>query len=112
LIRPSHMHLPLVGSLEVQKMGIATTVMTLGSDYDASRAMGLRSQIARFNGVDHVDFNYTNNKLTVRFDPDRVSLTNIEALVKREKKHRTRRTESQNIVTRGTRSIAGGLREG
>ena len=75
-------------------MGNATTVISLGSDYDAARAMDLRALIARMEGVDFVDFNYTNNKLTVRFDPDRASLKELKDLVMREKKHRAPREEA------------------
>ena len=75
-------------------MGNATTVISLGSDYDAARAIDLRALIAGMEGVDFVDFNYTNNKLAVRFDPDRASLKELEDLVMREKKHRARGEEA------------------
>jgi copper chaperone CopZ len=69
-------------------MGNATTVISLGSDYDAARAATLRTQVARTDGVDSVEFNYANNKLTVKFDSDRVSLAELEVIVMRERKHR------------------------
>jgi len=71
-------------------MGNGTTVISLGSNYDAARALALEAIIARTDGVDSVEFNYTNNKLTVRFDPDQVSLGEVKAMVTREKKHRVR----------------------
>ena len=46
--------------------------------------------MARTDGVDSVEFNYTNNKLTVKFDSDWVSLAELKAIVMREKKHRAR----------------------
>jgi len=67
-------------------MGNATTVMSLGGDYDAARAAALRTQVARTDGVDSVEFNYTNNKLTVEFDSDRVSLAELKAIAMREKR--------------------------
>ena len=71
-------------------MGNATTVMSLGGDYDATRAVALETRVARTDGVDSVDFNYFNNKLTVKFDSGRVSLAELEVIVMRERKHRTR----------------------
>ena len=71
-------------------MGNATTVMSLGGDYDATRAVTLETRVARTDGVDSVGFNYANNKLTVKFDSDRVSLAELEAIVIRERKHRAR----------------------
>ena len=70
-------------------MGNGTTVMSLGSEYDAARAAALEAALARVDGVDHVEFNYTNNRVTIAFDPDRTSLKEIEDLVTREKKHHT-----------------------
>ena len=71
-------------------MGNATTVMSLGGDYDATRAVAFETRVARTDGVDSVDFNYFNNKLTVKFDSGRVSLAELEVIVMRERKHRTR----------------------
>jgi copper chaperone CopZ len=71
-------------------MGNATAVISLGSDYDATRAVALETQVARTDGVDSVEFNYTNNKLTVKFVSDRVSLAELKAVVIREKKHSSR----------------------
>ena len=71
-------------------MNNGTTVVSLGSEYDASRAVALKAAVERLKGVDHVDFNYTNNRLTVRFDPDRANLKEIMDLVAREKRHRVR----------------------
>ena len=68
-------------------MGNGTTVMSLGSEYDAARAVALEAAVERVKGVDHVEFNYTNNKLTVRFSPDRTNLKEILEVVAREKKH-------------------------
>ena len=70
-------------------MGNATMVMSLGGDYDATRAVALETRVAKTDGVDSVDFNYANNKLTVKFDSGRVSLTELEVIVMRERKHRT-----------------------
>jgi len=67
-------------------MGSAMMVITLGNDYDATRAVSIKARLARIDGVGFVDFNYTNNKLTVNFDPDQVSLSELEAMVMREKK--------------------------
>ena len=69
-------------------MGNATMVITLGSDYDTTRAAGLEARVAKIKGVTLVEFNYTNNKITMEFDPDRVSPMELEALVAREKKYR------------------------
>lgn len=71
-------------------MGSATMVTALGSDYDAARATGLKALVARIDGVDFVDFNYTTNKLTVKFDSDRLSLRELESVVMREKQHHAR----------------------
>ena len=71
-------------------MGAAMMVKALGSDYDATRATALRTRIARITGVDLVEFNYTNNRVTVRYDPDQLSQKELEDLVTREKRHRAR----------------------
>jgi len=71
-------------------MGNATTVISLGGDYDATRAVALKTRVARTDGVDSVEFNYANNKLTVKFDSDRVGLAELEGIVMRERKHRAR----------------------
>ena len=68
----------------------ATTVMALGSEYETARAATLLASIAKMEGVESVDFNYTVNKVTVKFDPDRLSLKVLEDLVTREKRHRAR----------------------
>jgi len=70
-------------------MGIGTTVISLGGEYDAAMAVALEAAVARVGGVDHVEFNYTNNKVTVRFDPDRTDLKEIKDLVVREKERQT-----------------------
>jgi copper chaperone CopZ len=70
-------------------MGIGTTVISLGGEYDAAMAVALEAAVARVGGVDHVEFNYTNNKVTVRFDPDKANLKEIKELVAREKKRHT-----------------------
>jgi hypothetical protein len=74
-------------------MGSATTVMALGGDYDTTRAVDLRAMIGRIEGVDFADFNYTNNKLTVKFDPDQVNLSELQVIVVRERKHLARSVE-------------------
>jgi allophanate hydrolase subunit 1 len=71
-------------------MGIATSVMALGNDYDAARAVGLMARIVKIDGVNFVDFNYLTNKVTVRFDPDRVSLKELKDIVLREREHQER----------------------
>jgi allophanate hydrolase subunit 1 len=68
-------------------MGSATIVMAFGGDYDTTRAVELRATIRRIEGVGFVDFNYTNNKLTVKFDSDEVNLSELQAIVARERKH-------------------------
>ena len=78
-------------------MGSGTTVMSLGSEYDASRAGALKAAVERVDGVDHVDFNYTNNKVTVRFDPDRTDLKELTDLVAREKKRHTPSVIERNV---------------
>jgi allophanate hydrolase subunit 1 len=69
-------------------MGNATVIIALGPDYDATRAAGIKSRLATKDGVNFVDFNYTNNKLTVKFDPDRASFDELKAIFEQEKKHR------------------------
>ncbi len=69
-------------------MGSAVVVMTLGPRYDVTRAAGMRARVEKIDGVDFVDFNYTNNKLTVKFNPDRASPSELKAIATREKKHR------------------------
>jgi len=71
-------------------VGNATTVISLGGDYDATRAAAFETRVARTDGVDSAEFNYANNKLTVKFDSDRVGLAELEAIVMRERKHRAR----------------------
>ena len=82
-------------------MGNGTTVISLGSDYDTPRAVALEAALSRVDGVDHVEFNYTNNRIIVRFDPDRTSLKELVELVAREKRPLT------NSVTK---SVLGGVR--
>jgi len=69
-------------------MGTATMVMGLGGDYEATRAVALRTRIAGIAGVNFVEFNYTTNRVTVRYDPDRLSQKVLENIVTREKEHR------------------------
>ena len=71
-------------------MGNATMVIALGSDYDTTTAAGLKARIAKVKGVALVDFNYTNKKATIEFDADKVSPSELETMVSREKKHRAR----------------------
>jgi hypothetical protein len=71
-------------------MGRARMVITLGSDYDTTRAAGLKARIAKIKGVTLMDFNYTNNKVILEFDPDRVGPRELEVMVMQESKHRTR----------------------
>jgi allophanate hydrolase subunit 1 len=71
-------------------MGTATMVMGLGGDYEVTRAVGLRTRIAGIAGVNFVEFNYTTNRLTVRYDPDRLNQKELEEIVTMEKGHRTR----------------------
>ena len=82
---------------DVLNMGSATMVMTLGNDYDVTRVVELKAAIASLNGVDLLDFNYTNNKLTVKFDPDRVSLSELKRMVaQQEKLHIRQAKDPQN----------------
>jgi allophanate hydrolase subunit 1 len=71
-------------------MGTATMVMGLGGDYEATRAVALRTRIARIAGVNFVEFNYTSNRVTVRYDPDQLSQKELENIVTREKRHHAR----------------------
>jgi len=71
-------------------MGTATMVMGLGGDYEVTRAVALRTRVARIAGVNFVEFNYTTNRVTVRYDPDQLSQKELENIVTREKGHRTR----------------------
>jgi allophanate hydrolase subunit 1 len=64
--------------------------MALGGEYDAVRAVGLMARVVKIRGVEFVDFNYTTNRLTVKFDPDRVSLEKLRGIVTREREHRER----------------------
>jgi hypothetical protein len=69
-------------------MGSAVVVMSLGPEYDVTRAARMRARLAKIDGVDFVDFNYTNNKLTVKFNPDRARPSELKAMAAREKTHR------------------------
>jgi hypothetical protein len=70
---------------KVQKMAHATLVMGLGGDYDPTRAAVLYAILSAIGGVEFVEFNYTNNKVTVSFDPERVSLSELTEILSREK---------------------------
>jgi len=59
--------------------------MSLGSEYDATRAAALKAAMVEIAGVTDVEFNYTTNKITVRFDPDRTNLKELARLVVLEK---------------------------
>jgi|SRR5271157_3696348 len=74
-------------------MGNATTVMALGSEYDTARAAAMMASIAKMQGVESVDFNYTMNKVTVKFDSDRLSLKVLEGVILGEKRHRNHSAE-------------------
>ena len=73
------------------------TVISLGCEYDATRAAALEAAVARVDGVGHVELNYTNNKVTVRFDPERTDLNELADLVAREKKRHTRSIVERNV---------------
>jgi hypothetical protein len=75
-------------------MAEAIAVMSLGGDYDASRALAFRARMARIAGVNLVEFNYTNNRVTVRFDPDQVGPRELGEFVLREKKHSARSSQA------------------
>ena len=81
-------------------MGNGTTVMSLGSEYDASRAVALKAAVEGVEGVDHAEFNYTNNKITVKFDPDSTDLKELTDLVAREKKRHT-----PSVIERNAREV-------
>ena len=70
-------------------------MMALGGGYDARRAERLKALVAGIGGVDFVDFNYTNNRITVEFDPDQQSLERLKDIVARESKRRLRPAESR-----------------
>ena len=74
-------------------MATATMVMGLGGDYDSTKAGALYAVLSDLDGVEYVEFNYTNNKVTVSFDPDRVSLKELESIIIQEKNHRDRPTQ-------------------
>ena len=88
MIRLNHIHFHIFECLKALGMGNATKVMSLGGDYDTTRAVGLKARMAKTKGVARVDFNYTNNKVTVEFDSEGASPKELEAMVSREKKHR------------------------
>jgi hypothetical protein len=90
----------------------AMMVVALGNDYDTTRAAGLKARAAGINGVEFVDFNYTNNRLTVRFDPDRASLTEIKDLVERERKNCARSVAKPASGIKYASMGEGDLREG
>jgi hypothetical protein len=69
-------------------MGNAVVVMSLGPEYDVTRVAGMRARLAKIDGVDSVDFNYINNKLTVKFNPDQASPRELKAIATRERKYR------------------------
>jgi hypothetical protein len=74
----------------VRGMGRARMVITLGSDYDTTRAAGLKARIAKIKGVTFMDFNYINNKVILEFDPDRVGPGELEVMVTQENEHHVR----------------------
>lgn len=78
-------------------MESGTTVISLGSEYDATRAAALKGAIAGIDGVASVEFNYTTNKVAVRFDPDRTILKEITDLVAREKKRHILSVVERNV---------------
>ena len=86
-------------------MAHATLVMGLGGDYDPTRAAALYAVLSTIGGVDFVEFNYTNNKVTVSFNPDRVSLSELSNILLREKEHNPISTD--NIEVSG-----GGFQDG
>ncbi len=92
-------------------MGNAVVVMSLGSEYDVTRAAGMRARVAKIDGVDFVDFNYTNNKLTVKFNPDRASPSELKAMATREKKHRVGLDEGLRVRTELDDIFGGGTKD-
>jgi len=74
-----------------------TTVISLGSEYDATRAAALKAAIVEIDGVTDVEFNYTTNKIAVRFDPDRTNLKELTHLVVREKKRHPRSAFERDV---------------
>jgi allophanate hydrolase subunit 1 len=90
---------------KVQKMANATLVMGLGGDYDPTRAAALYAILSAIGGVEFVEFNYTNNKVTISFDPDRVSLSELTDILSREKE--------QNPISNDKIEVAGeGFQDG
>jgi hypothetical protein len=49
------------------------------------------------DGVTDVEFNYTTNKIAVRFDPDRTNLKELTHLVVREKKRHPRSAFERDV---------------
>ncbi|HVP22361.1 MAG TPA: hypothetical protein VMS77_00450 [Conexivisphaerales archaeon] len=66
-------------------MGLAATVMALGRDYDAARATGFKTMVARMKGVGFVAFNYAENSVTVWFDSKETDLGELDDLVRWER---------------------------
>ena len=66
-------------------MANATAVISLGGEYDSARASALYARLSEIKGVHFVEFNYTTNKVTVIFDPDLVSLSELNRIIAREK---------------------------
>jgi len=69
--------------------------MTLGVSYDTKRAGRLRALVAAIDGVEFADFNYANNRITAKFDPDRLSPQRLQDIIAQERKHRLCSAERQ-----------------
>ena len=73
-------------------------MISLGSEYDATRAAALKAAMVEVAGVTDVEFNYTTNKITVRFDPNRTDLKELTRLVVLEKKRHPRSPSNEMRV--------------
>jgi copper chaperone CopZ len=60
----------------------AMMIMTPGVGNEGGEARQLKARLSRIPGVDSVDFNYVSGRITVTFDPSKVSPARIEELIK------------------------------
>jgi hypothetical protein len=87
----------------VRDLGRARMVITLGSDYDTTRAAGFKARMDKIKGVTFMDFDYINNKVILEFNPDRVGPRELEVMVTQESKHRARSAAGQRPVRNSRR---------
>jgi len=68
----------------------STIVAALGDGYDTTRALRLESLLRGVDGVNFVGFNYVNDRVTVRFDPDRADPKKLRGIIDEERKQHSR----------------------